>query len=115
MANITGTGPSVANSDLGCFVDQSTPMTDCLVDGAFGAGPAPSLMGLLMGGTLLMSLYIAGDGDLIVPSVVTILLGGAMVPVLPPQFVPLAYSFLVLGVAATIFGVWIRYTEEARF
>jgi len=113
--DITGTGPNITDSELGCFIDESSRMTGCVVDGVFSAGPAPSLMGLLMSGVLLTSLYIAGDGDLVVPSVVTMLLGSAFVPLLPPQYVTFTYSFLAIGVASTIFAVWIRYTNEGRF
>jgi len=109
------TGPDIENSDLGCFIDPSSEMTDCLVEGAFNAGPAPSLMGLLMGGTLLTSLYIAGDGTIIVPSVVTILLGSVLVPVLPPQYVTFAYTVVVLGITVAAFAAWTRFTSPTRF
>ena len=112
---MTGSGPDIEDSDLGCFVDETTTMTDCLVDGVFGAGPAPSLMGLLMSGVLLTTLYIAGDGSIIVPSVITILLGSAMIPILPAQFVTLAYTVVVIGITAAIFGAWSRFTTPGGF
>ena len=90
-------------------------MTDCLVEGAFGAGPAPSLMGLLMSGVLLTTLYIAGDGSIAVPAVITILLGSAMIPILPAQFVTLAYTVMIMGTAAAVFSVWTRFTTPGGF
>lgn len=112
---MTGTGPDIEDTSLGCFVDESTEMTDCLVEGAFGAGPAPELMGLIMAGTLLTSLYIAGDGTVAVPSIVTILLGALMVPVLPAQYVGFAYTVVVLGIVVAIFAVWTRFTHQGGF
>lgn len=108
-------GPSIESSDVGCFVDNSTAMTDCVTDGVFGAGPSPTLMGLLLSGALLTSLYIAGDGDIVVPAVVTILVGSAMIPVLPAQFVTLAYTVLAIGVTVAVFAVWTRFTGRGGF
>ena len=107
--------PDIEESELGCWIDESTDMTDCMVDGAFAAGPAPSLMGLLMGGTLITSLYIAGDGSIVVPSVVTILLGSMLVPILPPQYVSFAYTVVVLGVTVAAFSAWNRFTQPGGF
>lgn len=109
------TGPDIEESGLGPFLDPDTTMTDALVDGVFGAGPAPGLMGLLLGGTLLTSLYIAGDGDIVVPSVVTILLGAVLVPVLPPQFVTLAYTVTAIGITVAVFAMWSRFTSPGGF
>jgi len=113
--DITGEGPDIEESELGCFLDESTEMTDCLVDGAFAAGPAPSLMGLLMGGTLITSLYVAGDGSTVVPAVVTILLGSVLVPILPPQYVGFAYTVVVLGITVAAFSAWTRFTHQGGF
>ena len=110
-----GTGPDIEDSDLGCFVDDSTYMTDCIVDGAMGAGPAPELMGLLMAGTLLSSLYIAGDGTIAVPAVVTIIVGASMVPLLPPQYVRFAYTVAIMGIVVAAFSVWTRFTHQAGY
>ena len=107
--------PDINDSDLGCWVDESTQMTDCMVDGVFAAGPAPSLMGLLMGGTLITSLYVAGDGSVVVPSVVTILFGSVLVPILPPQYIGFAYTVVVLGITVAAFSAWVRFTHQGGF
>jgi len=90
-------------------------MTDCMVDGVFAAGPAPSLMGLLMGGTLITSLYVAGDGSVVVPSVVTILFGSLLVPILPAQYISFAYTVVVLGITVAAFSAWTRFTHQGGF
>ena len=107
--------PDIEDSDLGCFVDEGVAMTDCVTDGIFSAGPAPSLVGLMLAGTLLTSLYLAGNGTIIMPAVITILLGGAMVPLLPAQFVSLGWTVLVVGTAAAVFSLWVRYTSRGGF
>jgi len=103
-------------SSLSCFAAGTEgDLGQCVLDGVFGAGPAPSLMGLLMGGTLLASLYIAGDGTVVVPSVVTILLGSALVPILPAQYVGFAYTVVVLGIAVAAYAAWVRFTHQGGF
>lgn len=112
---MTAGSPDIEESNLGCFVDPNAPMTECFTEGLFAAGPSPSLIGLMLSGALLTSLYIAGDGDAVVPAVITILLGGAMVPILPPQYVTLAYTVAVVGTAVAIFAAWNRFTSPTGF
>jgi len=82
------TDPDLDDTTIGCFADGAGSGTDCVIDGLFAAGPAPELIGLLLGGTLISSLYIAGDGTVAVPAVVTILLGSVMLPLLPAPVAP---------------------------
>ena len=112
---ITDEGPDIEESDLGCFLDENTEMTECLIESVFAAGPAPSLMGLLMGGTLITSLYVAGDGSTVVPAVVTILFGSVLVPILPAQYVGFAYTVVVLGITVAAFSAWTRFTHQGGF
>jgi len=103
-------------SSVACFAQGTEgDLGQCVLDGVFSAGPAPSLMGLLMGGTLLTSLYIAGDGTVVVPSVVTILLGSALLPILPPQYVGMAYTVTGIGIAVAVFSMWSRFTSRGGF
>jgi len=103
-------------SSLGCFANGSRGnATQCVIDGTFSAGPSPALIGLLIAGTLLVSLHIAGDGTVVVPAVVTILFGGALVPLLPPQFVTLAWSVMVIGTTVAIFAATVRFSNRSGF
>jgi hypothetical protein len=107
---------NLSDTSLGCIAQGTEgDMTQCVVDGVFSAGPAPGLMGLLMSGVLLTSLYVAGDGDLAVPAVVTILFGSILVPTLPPQFRTFAYSIVVLGITVAAFAAYTRFTHQGRF
>ena len=110
------TGADLNESTIGCFAQGTEgDMTACVVDGVFAAGPAPGLMGLVLAGTLITSLYIAGNGNAVVPAVVTILLGSVMVPLLPPQFTSAAYAVVVVGVTVAAFAVWTRFTHQGGF
>jgi len=107
---------SLNNTAVDCFVNGSgSEMSRCVVDGAFGAGPSPTLVGLLLAGVLLTSLYIAGDGTVVVPSVVTILVGSTMVPLLPAQYVRLAYTVVVIGVTVAGFASYQRFVVRGGF
>ena len=104
------------DSAVGCFAQGTEgDLTACVLDGLFAAGPSPSLIGLLMAGMLVGSLYIAGDGTVAVPAVVTILLGSILVPLLPPQYVSLAYTVVVIGGTVAAFAAYSRFTSPGGF
>lgn len=110
------TDGNLNDSAIGCFAQGTEgDMTACVVDGVFAAGPAPGLMGLLMGGTLITSLYIAGNGSVVLPAVITILLGSVLVGLLPAQFVTLAYTVVAIGITVAVFGAWTRFTHQGGF
>lgn len=103
-------------TQLGCFAQGTEgDLVGCVLDGMFAAGPSPTLIGLIMAGTLVTSLYVAGDGTVIVPAVVTILLGSILVPTLPPQYTTLAYSLVVIGITVAGFSAYVRFTHQGRF
>jgi hypothetical protein len=105
--------PALNESSLSCF-GQGTEgdLAQCVTEGAFAAGPSPALVGLLIAGVLLSTLYIAGDGSIVTPAVATILFGGALVPLLPPQFVTLAYTVVVIGITAAAFAAYQRFATR---
>ena len=99
-----------------CFGEaEGGEIIDCVVDGVFTAGPSGTVIGLLMGAFLVGSLYIAGDGDIVVPAVVSILVGSAMVPLLPAQMVSMAYALVVVGIASAMMVVARRYVLRGGF
>jgi hypothetical protein len=104
------------DSAVRCFAQGTEgDLLGCVLDGLFAAGPSPALMGLLLSGVLVTSLYVAGDGTVAVPAVVTILLGSVLVPLLPPQYVSLAYTVVVIGVTAAAFAAYSRFTSAGGF
>jgi len=108
--------PALNNSSVTCFAQGTQgDLTRCVVDGMFGAGPSPALIGLIMAGTLVTSLYVAGDGSIVVPSIVTVLLGSVLVPLLPPQYVSMAYTVVVIGGTLAAFAAYQRFTTRGGF
>jgi hypothetical protein len=107
---------SLNETSLGCFAQGvEGDMTRCVVEGVFSAGPSPGVMGLLLGGTVLTSLYVAGDGNITVPAVATILFGALLIPTLPPQFQLFAYTITALGITAAAFAAYTRFTTRGGF
>jgi hypothetical protein len=113
---MTTNGTNLSDTSLGCYAQGTEgDMTQCVVESVFAAGPAPGLMGLLMAGTLLTSLYVAGDGDLVVPAVITVLFGTILTPMLPPQFRTFAYTVFIIGGVVAVFAAYTRFTHQTRF
>lgn len=80
-----------------CIFD---PVTGLIGDAAFG---------LLVASGLYFSLYLAGGGDIRTPTVVSILLGGALFTMLPGAYTGLAQSLLVIGIGAVFLQIAQRY------
>jgi len=101
---------------IGCAIEtpQDPAVVPCVTDTMFGAGP-PMVIGLMFGGVLLSSLYIAGNGEVVVPAIVTILLGSVLVPLLPAQFAAAAYGVAIVGITAAGMVILRRYVLEGGF
>lgn len=91
------------NAALDCYVAGTEgDLMTCVADDLALAVGGQGVLGLLIGGVVILALYIAGNGHPGPPVIVTVLLGAVLVPVLPAQFTATAYAIVVLGIA---FGV----------
>lgn len=66
------------------------------------------LVGVVLGGALILGFYIH-SGDIALPSVVLLLLGGILLPVLPGAMVGLARAFIVVAMAGGFMALARRY------
>jgi hypothetical protein len=108
--------PALNESAVSCFAQGTQgSMSDCVLQATFSAGPSPALIGLGIGGVLMTSFYIAGDRSVLVPAVLLILFGSILIGMLPAQFVSLAYTLVVIGIAAAVFSAWTKYTGPGGF
>jgi len=94
-----------------CYVDSERSMFSCLF-GSYTQPIGESLVGLIVGGMVLLGLYVASDGDLAVPAVVTTLFGGILVGALPGSYQSIAEVIMFLGLVAGVFAVLVRYLVE---
>jgi len=112
MSNTT----ALNETAVGCFAEGSSgDLTGCVLEGVFNAGPSPEIMGFLLGSMLLTSLYLAGDGTVVVPAVAMILFGSILVPLLPGQFRGLAYMVVVIGITVAAFYGYQRFAMRRSF
>jgi len=103
-------------TSLGCYGQGvEGDLTQCVTDSLFSAGPSPAVVGLLIASVLVVSLYLAGDGTVTVPAVTTILFGSALIPLLPAQYVTLAYTVVVVGVTVAAFAAYQRFVIRGGF
>lgn len=83
---------------LRCFIEQYV--------GGFGS---PAAFGLLLGVSMFMTLYVAGDGDMATPTVALVLFGGVLIPTLPGNFGEIGMAIVVIGLAAVLWQVVQKY------
>ena len=101
---------------VGCFAEgKSGDLTGCVLEGVFSAGPSPEIMAFVLGCMLLTSLYLAGDGSVVVPAVALIIFGSILVPLLPGQYRSLAYTVVVIGITVASFYAYQRFAVRRSF
>jgi hypothetical protein len=65
--------------------------------------------GVLIGATMVVSFWIAGDRDLAAPAVLTTLLGAMLFPILPGNFRGIAAGVVFIGLSGAFFAIVRRY------
>jgi hypothetical protein len=96
---------------LGDYLGGNDMLQAALDDLVFAAG-GEAIFGLLVGGVLILALWIAGDGDLATPSVTTVLVGALMFPLLPGTYLTIARVITFLGLTAAILAAVEKYYLE---
>jgi len=87
-----------------------------LLDAALGdlaaAVGGDGVFGLLVGGGVLFSFYLASDGGLATPSVMTALFGGVLFGTLPAGFARIGQVVIFVGLVAAIFGLLDKFVDQ---
>jgi hypothetical protein len=99
----------VLQSDLACYTSQGDRLA-CVFNDFAAATSGEAVFGLLLGGALLTSFYIASDGSIGVPAVILTLSGAFLIPILPGQLAGIAGTVIIMGLAAGIFAALRRYS-----
>lgn len=96
-----------------CYVNVDSPsgLVGCAV-GEYRGPVGDGLFGLIIGGGMLLSLYVASDGDLAVPAVITTLFGGALVPMLPGTYQGIAIAIMLIGLIGSLFAAGVKYVAR---
>lgn len=96
-----------AACDAGTWANAS--VHKCIFDPATTSTGGDPLFGLLVGGVVILSYFIASGGDLATPSVLTIIFGGILAQVLPGGLVGVAWAIAFVGLVGAIVAVSQRY------
>jgi len=97
---------------LSCYTDGD--MLSCALEDLVASVGGEPQFGLLVGGVLILSLWIAGDGDLATPAVVTTLIGGLLFPILSPTFATIAQTIAFLGLVAALLSAFETFVITGR-
>ena len=71
-----------------------------------------AVFGLLVGGVLMLAFYLASNGGLATPATLTALVGGILIPALPPGFGRIAQVIIFLGLVAAIMAGLEKYVSN---
>jgi len=94
-----------SNSDAACYLDHPwNILKSCLFPqiGA-GTGGSQALFGLLLGAGIVIPMWLADpESRIAAPTVLLILIGGALLPALPGNMRGAAWTLIILGMTAAI-------------
>jgi hypothetical protein len=98
---------------LSCYTNNPLGMLqECVFPQMVGAFGGPGLFGLILGGTIISGLWLAGDGDLATPATITVLVGGVLFPILSGDYLNIARVVAFLGLAGVILATIEKYYLE---
>jgi|APHM01.1.fsa_nt_gi hypothetical protein len=89
-------------------------MLRAALDDLVWASGGEATFGVIVGGSIILSMWIAGDGDLSMPSVITVLFGGLMFPLLPPAYLTIARVVTFIGLTAGVLAAGEKYYLEGN-
>lgn len=101
-----------SNESLGCYIDNPNGWLECALGQQANALGSQITWGLVVGGMLILTFYIATDGGIAVPSMVTAILGGVMIPALPPAYQSMAMVIMFLGLVGAILSALARFVMQ---
>lgn len=100
--------PIGQGSEIGPYTGGGD-LLDAVLNDLVAATSGEALLGVLVGGMIILAFYVGGDRDLATPTVLTILLGSVLIPMLPASYQQTGISLIILGIAAGIMAIARRY------
>lgn len=98
---------------LDCYTNNPRSMLTCALDDITAAFGGQGLFGLTVAGLVFIGGYIITDGDIVVPSVMLLLLGGILIPGLPAQYQTLALTLMFAGGVGAVMQLLGKYVFSA--
>lgn len=98
-------------TDVDCLTNTGDGWA-CFLQAVTNAFYGPTVFGVIAGSMLVVALYIASNYHPAPPSIGTMLIGGVLIPWLPPQFHGIAQVVMVIGFITGVFFLQRRYSLE---
>jgi hypothetical protein len=89
-------------------------MLRAALDDLVWAAGGEATFGVIVGGSIILAMWIAGDGDLSMPSVITVLFGGILFPILPPTYLTIARVVTFVGLTAGVLAAGEKFYLEGN-
>lgn len=99
-------------AQLGCYSAANSDKLACSLDDLAASVGGQIVFGLLAATVLLTSFYIASDGGLATPAVLTVLCGGFLISALPPAYQTMAQVVIFVGLAAGVMAGLDKYVDR---
>lgn len=99
-------------TELSCYTDGG--MLACVLGDLAAAVGGQGQFGVLVGGVFLLSVWLAGDGDIATPAVMTVLAGGLLIPILPPSYASIARTIAFVGLVGALLAAGEKYVLEGQ-
>jgi hypothetical protein len=92
-----------------CYTNNPRMMHVCALDDITAAFGSQGLFGLTVAGLVFVGGYFVTDGDIVVPGVMLMLVGGILVPGLPAQYQTLALTLMFAGGVGAVMQLLGKY------
>lgn len=94
---------------LDCYVNNPRQMHTCAFNDIGLAFGGQGVFGLAVAALIFVGGYNTSDGDIVLPSVVLLLLGGILIPALPAQYTMLAMTLMFAGAVGAVMQLLGKY------
>ena len=101
--------PLLQSTKLDCYTSDGANLLGCALSDMGLALGGDFTFGILVAGTVLLVFYLASDGGIATPAVLTALSGGIMFPVLPSEHQTIAMTIVFFGLTAAVLASLKKY------
>lgn len=111
---MTGVAES-AVLQFGCYSDPGSDLLKCSLGDLASSVGGGAIFALLGGTMLLATFWLASDGGLATPSVLTVLCGAVLITALPPAYKGMAMIVIFLGIAGAVLSGLSKYVSSSPY
>jgi hypothetical protein len=98
---------------LDCYTSNPRQMHLCAFSDIAGAFGGQGVFGLVVAALVFVGGYSVGDGDIVTPGIVLMLIGSVMIPSLPAQYQTLALTLMFAGAVGAVMQLLGKYVFGA--